>query len=201
MVSTVIHTIMVGANADESRYIQRALKRHTPGKARWRCERTTNLDMALNKLQSGGYDLILLRLRANRATSKQHLQRLHKVAPQVPILGLVDIKEDKALATVGELIANHTASLAKSAFPALVYAQLLPAHNSKGEQGLQKLTPRERQILKLIAEGRSTKEVSDLLFISVKTGETHRTNLMRKLGIRSVSHLVRYAIRHGIIEA
>ena len=61
-----------------------------------------------------------------------------------------------------------------------------------------RLTAREREIVQLIAEGRSSKQVGDVLGISVKTVDTHRANLMRKLGIHSVSELVRYAIREGI---
>lgn len=63
------------------------------------------------------------------------------------------------------------------------------------------LTPREREIVQLVAEGRSSKEVAALLGISVKTVESHRTNVMRKLRIRSVSQLVRYAVRNGIVQA
>jgi DNA-binding NarL/FixJ family response regulator len=61
-------------------------------------------------------------------------------------------------------------------------------------------TPRERQIIQLVAESRSSKEVAATLGISVKTVESHRTNIMRKLRLRSVSDLVRYAIRNGIVE-
>lgn len=61
-------------------------------------------------------------------------------------------------------------------------------------------TPRERQIIQLVAESRSSKEVAAKLGISVKTVESHRTNIMRKLRLRSVSDLVRYAIRNGIVE-
>lgn len=62
------------------------------------------------------------------------------------------------------------------------------------------LTPREREVLQLIAEGRSTKDVADVLGLSVKTAETHRTNLMRKLDLHSLADLVKYAIRNKIIE-
>lgn len=64
-----------------------------------------------------------------------------------------------------------------------------------------RLTPREREIVQLLAEGKSSKEVAVALGISVKTAETHRANVMRKLELHSVSELVRYAIRNGIIEA
>jgi DNA-binding NarL/FixJ family response regulator len=64
-----------------------------------------------------------------------------------------------------------------------------------------RLTTREREIVQLLSEGRSSKEVASFLGISVKTAETHRANIMRKLEIHSVSELVRYAVRNQIIEA
>src|SRR5438309_139421 len=63
-----------------------------------------------------------------------------------------------------------------------------------------RLTSREREIVQLLAEGRSSKEVAVTLGISVKTAETHRANIMRKLELHSVSELVRYAVRNQIIE-
>jgi DNA-binding NarL/FixJ family response regulator len=63
-----------------------------------------------------------------------------------------------------------------------------------------RLTTREREIVQLLAEGKSSKEVAVALGISVKTAETHRANIMRKLEIHSVSELVRYAIKNQIIE-
>lgn len=62
------------------------------------------------------------------------------------------------------------------------------------------LTPRQREILQLIAEGNSTKEIANKLHVSVKTVETHRAQLMDRLDIRDIPGLVRYAIRTGIIE-
>jgi DNA-binding NarL/FixJ family response regulator len=67
--------------------------------------------------------------------------------------------------------------------------------------GWSELTSREREIVQLVAEGRSSKEVAAALTISVKTVESHRTNIMRKLRIRSVGQLVRYAVRNGIVQA
>ena len=68
------------------------------------------------------------------------------------------------------------------------------------EDPSRRMTSRERQIVQLVAEARSTKEVASHLGISVKTVEAHRTNIMRKLRLRSVSELVRYAIRNGIVQ-
>ena len=60
------------------------------------------------------------------------------------------------------------------------------------------LTTREREVLQLIAEGRTTRETADKLHISVKTVETHRKNIMEKLGLRTVAELTKYAVREGI---
>jgi DNA-binding NarL/FixJ family response regulator len=69
------------------------------------------------------------------------------------------------------------------------------------EAPLDVLTPRQREILQLVAEGRSTKEVAQLLELSVKTVETHRAQIMDRLEIHDVAGLVRYAIRAGLISA
>jgi two-component system, NarL family, response regulator NreC len=65
----------------------------------------------------------------------------------------------------------------------------------------QRLSAREREIVQLLAEGKSNKEVADALGISVRTAETHRASVLRKLGLDSIAGLVRYAIRNKIIEA
>jgi DNA-binding NarL/FixJ family response regulator len=62
------------------------------------------------------------------------------------------------------------------------------------------LTPREREVLKLIAEGHTSKEIASALYISVKTVDRHRTNMLEKLGMRHRVDLTRYAIRCGLIE-
>jgi len=66
--------------------------------------------------------------------------------------------------------------------------------------GRSRLTPREREIVQLLAEGKSTKEVAVALGLSVKTAETHRSNIMRKLQLHSVSDLVLYAVRNNIVH-
>jgi DNA-binding NarL/FixJ family response regulator len=66
---------------------------------------------------------------------------------------------------------------------------------------LDSLTPRQREILQMIAEGRSTKEIAFTLELSVKTVETHRAALMDRLGIHDVAGLVLYAVRHNLVSA
>jgi DNA-binding NarL/FixJ family response regulator len=71
----------------------------------------------------------------------------------------------------------------------------------RGESPGGRLTLRQREITQLLAEGHSTKEVATLLGVSVKTAETHRANIMRRLACHSIAELVRYALRNQIIEA
>jgi DNA-binding NarL/FixJ family response regulator len=69
-----------------------------------------------------------------------------------------------------------------------------------GKSSLPALTPREREVVQLLAEGKSTKEVACHLDLSVKTAETHRSSIMRKLNLHSVSELVLYAIKNNMIR-
>ncbi|MCX7869551.1 MAG: response regulator transcription factor [Terrimicrobiaceae bacterium] len=80
------------------------------------------------------------------------------------------------------------------------FQKKLPHNQPAEEAGPATATAREREIIQLLAEGRSNKEVAAALGISVKTAETHRAAIMRKLGLRSIGELVRYAIRNQIIE-
>ncbi|HEY8082075.1 MAG TPA: response regulator transcription factor [Solirubrobacterales bacterium] len=70
----------------------------------------------------------------------------------------------------------------------------------RGSVGEEELTPREEEIVKLVAEAHTTKEIAGILHLSEKTVENHRANAMRKLGMRDRVELVRYAIRRGLIE-
>lgn len=70
---------------------------------------------------------------------------------------------------------------------------------ASGASGLDALTPRQRQILQLVAEGLGTRQIAERLFLSVKTVETHRAQIMQRLDIHDVPGLVRFAIRHGLL--
>jgi DNA-binding NarL/FixJ family response regulator len=89
-------------------------------------------------------------------------------------------------------------------FTSSVSEMVLEAYLKSGESPSvlpveDRLTPREREVVQLVVEGKSTKEVATALGLSVKTAETHRSNIMRKLDIHSVSDLVIYAIRNSIV--
>ena len=77
---------------------------------------------------------------------------------------------------------------------------VVEAYRSRSEDASDPLSGRERQVLQLIAEGRSTKDVASLLGISVKTAESHRSRLMQKLDIHETASLVRYAVRRGLVQ-
>jgi DNA-binding NarL/FixJ family response regulator len=77
---------------------------------------------------------------------------------------------------------------------------VVDAYRSKSERPSDPLSGRERQVLQLIAEGKSTKDVASLLGISVKTAESHRSRLMQKLDIHETASLVRYAVRRGLVQ-
>ena len=94
----------------------------------------------------------------------------------------------------------------KTYFTSKVAAMVLDGYLKGGPQaaavslGRDRLTPREREVVQLLAEGKSTKEVAVALGLSVKTAETHRSNIMRKLQLHSVSDLVLYAVRNNIVH-
>jgi DNA-binding NarL/FixJ family response regulator len=71
----------------------------------------------------------------------------------------------------------------------------------RGEEQFDVLTPRELEVLKLIAEAQTSRQIADALFISIKTVERHRQNILDKLGMRDRVELTRYAIRRGLIQA
>ena len=100
--------------------------------------------------------------------------------------------------------------LAKALVRAYVAAPMTPntvqpsQENAQREslaQELRILTPRELEVLTLVAEGRTNQEIADQLVLSIKTVQAHRANVMEKLGLQDITYLVRFAIRHGLIPA
>ncbi len=105
-----------------------------------------------------------------------------------------------ALVSAVEALAAHKPFFS-SKVSSVVLEGFLHPHKPADTATGSPLTPREREIVQALTEGRINKEVAEVLGISVKTVETHRTNIMRKLGLHSMSELVRYAVRNRIIEA
>src|SRR5579864_7756374 len=115
---------------------------------------------------------------------------------------LIKSDSDRDLVTAVETLANH-----KPFFTPRATEVILGNFSAGGTRTeipgtlRERLTSREREIVQLLAEGKSSKEVASSLCISVKTAETHRANIMRKLQLHTVTELVRYAVRNQIIEA
>ena len=97
-----------------------------------------------------------------------------------------------------ETLLQHRPYFSSSISELLLNAYVAEA-GERARESSTVLTAREREVVQLLAEGRSTKEAADQLGLSVKTVETHRANVMRKLGLQSFAELVRYAIRNNII--
>lgn len=96
-----------------------------------------------------------------------------------------------------EAVRHHRAFFASKIAAMVLEAYLKGGKHVRGEKA-HRLTSRERQIVQLLAEGKSNKEVASALGISLHTAVTHRSNIMRKLELHSVSELVRYAIRNNL---
>jgi two-component system response regulator NreC len=100
-----------------------------------------------------------------------------------------------------EALSRHTAFLTRQASD-LLFSNLVNRGRGTGDavEPGERLSPRERQIVQLVAEGKSNREVAVALGIGVRTAETHRANILQKLELDSIAGLVRYAIRNNLIE-
>jgi DNA-binding NarL/FixJ family response regulator len=101
----------------------------------------------------------------------------------------------RSLIAAVEALAEH-----RPFFTGKISEAMLAAYLAKDRRSESLLTSREREVVQLIAEGRSNKIVADVLHISLKTVETHRASAMRKLGASSTAALVRYAVRNKLVE-
>src|SRR5579862_8925338 len=114
---------------------------------------------------------------------------------------VVKADSERDLITAVEALSNHRSFFTSRATD-VILGRVRPGGFKGDLQGLgrNRLTPREREIVQLLAEGKSSKEVDEFLTISVKTADTHRANIMRKLDLHSVTELVRYAVRNQIVK-
>jgi DNA-binding NarL/FixJ family response regulator len=160
------------------------------------------LDITMPQL--GGLET-LEQLRAAHPDLKVVLLSVHGEAPMV--------HSAAALGVNGYVLKNGQATEVVSAVRAVTrggsyfsppvareLVEQIRAPRADAPDPLSALSGREREVLKLIAEGLSAKEIGQQLSISAKTVEAHRTSLMRKLGARKATELVRFALRHGVIE-
>jgi DNA-binding NarL/FixJ family response regulator len=107
---------------------------------------------------------------------------------------------DRDLPMAIEALSKHKPFFSPLATDAVLRSVTEGSSRGKVEPKDRRLSPREREILQLLSEGKSSKEVASALDISTKTAETHRANIMRKLELHNVAELVRYAVRTTMIE-
>ena len=174
---------------------------------------------AVERVVRGGIDLAILDVSMPRMTGLQAAREISRrgLPLQMLILSMHDneqyLFEALKLGAAGyvhksvadrDLISACRAALRGEPFlyPGAV-ATLIRSYLTQGRdpgRDPSLLTPREEEVLKLIAEGHSGKDIADMLFLSPKTVERHRANLLEKLGMKDRLELTRYAIRTGLIE-
>jgi DNA-binding NarL/FixJ family response regulator len=169
---------------------------------------------ALEKVLSVRPDLAILDVSMPRMTGLQATHEIRKQAPQVQVL-ILSMHEDerylfealragaagyvlKRAADKDLLEAVRAAARGEPFLTASAQQSLIRDFLTRGEQ--PELTPREQEIVKLIAEAHTNREIAEILHLSEKTVESHRANVLQKLGMRDRVELVRYAIRHGLVE-
>lgn len=209
---------------DDHDIIRRGLKDLLAAKPGWEvcAEAKTGRD-AVSLAEQLKPDVIVMDVSMPDLNGLEAARRIHKALPKTGILILTmhysdqlvrDVIEsgargyilksdaDRELVSAVEAIANRRTFFTPRASELLLDGFSRPGSTVEPKLPLRnRLTSREREIVQLLAEGKSSKEVAVALGISVKTAETHRANIMRKLEIHSVSELVRYAIKNQIIEA
>lgn len=167
-------------------------------------------------------DVIVMDISMPELNGLDATRRIHKLLPHIGIVILSLYFSDQLLRDVVEagargyilksdtdrdlLTAIHLIANGKTFFTAAASDLILRDSSMQSSvpdarfMDRQRLTPREREILQLLTESKTNREVAQILGISRKTVEAHRTNLMRKLQVHSISELVRYAFKNHIIE-
>jgi DNA-binding NarL/FixJ family response regulator len=210
--------------ADDHDIIRRGLKQLLTAHAGWEvCAEAKTGREAVTVAEQLRPDIVVMDISMPDLNGLEAARRIKKSLPRTEILILTlhfsdqlvrEIVEagvrayimksdaDKDLVSAVEALSNHRSFFTARAADMLLDGFSRP-HAAPDPQALlrSRLTSREREIVQLLAEGKSSKEVAVALGISVKTAETHRANIMRKLELHSVSELVRYAVRNQIIEA
>src|SRR5271163_2741469 len=209
--------------ADDHDLMRRGIKGMLQSHAGWEiCGEAHTGREAVSKAEELKPDIVILDISMPDLNGVDAAKRIRKSSPDTEVLILSvhysdqlirDILEagvrgyivksdsDRDLIIAVETLANH-----KPFFTPRATEVMLTNFNEgktraePPETMRDRLTSREREIVQLLAEGKSSKEVASSLNISVKTAETHRANIMRKLQLHTVSELVRYAVRNQIIE-
>jgi DNA-binding NarL/FixJ family response regulator len=130
-----------------------------------------------------------------------HSEQLAREVLQAGARGyLLKSDADQNLIAAVDSLSQHKPFLTSTVTEFVLDGYMQLSDRTENDEAAAMVTPREREIIQLIAEGNSSKQTATVLGVSVKTVDAHRANIMRKLRLRSVSDLVRYAIRNKIVQ-
>ena len=152
-------------------------------------------------------DVVVLDLVMPEMSGLEATRRILKAVPTAEVLTagargyLLKSDAGRELVAAVEALSRHVPAFTSRVANALLEAYLKnDGHELGADRRQGRLTPREREIVQLLAEGKTNKEVAAALDIAVKTVEAHRSNVMHKLGLHSLSEIVHYAVRNKIVH-
>ncbi len=203
--------------ADDHEMVRKGLCATIEGHAGWEvCGEARTGREAVAKARELRPDVVVMDFAMPDLNGMEATRQIRSAAPRTEVLILSMHESEKLVhemlaagargyilkTDAGEFLVAAIQALSehKPYFTPKVSAVVLQGYLNPEPQQSPELTPREREIIQLIAEGKATKEIAGLLGISFKTADTHRSNLMRKLSLHSAADVVRYAIRNQIIQ-
>src|ERR1700719_691796 len=212
--------ILIADDHEVMRNGVRALIEHEPG---WRaCGTATNGRQAVETAKKLKPDVVILDMTMPELDGLEALREIKRALPNTEVVIFSAHHSEEVITQLFEAgaksyiqksdagrylvaaiksIADHKPFFT-SEISQVLFAKFLSGSAGKTQNGQENtVTSRERDVVRLLAGGNSNKEVADCLGISIRTAETHRATLMRKLGLESLAALVRYAIRNHIIAA
>ena len=206
--------------ADDHEVVRRGVRVLLEAHAGWEvCAEAVDGREAVDKARQCSPDVVILDVGMPGLNGLEAARQIRKALPDSEVLILTMHESEQVIQEVlaagargyvlksdagRDLVAavealSHHKTFFTSSVAEMVLRKFLDGSPAPQAVESSSLTPREREVVQLLAEGKGNKEVASLLSISVKTAETHRTNIMRKLDCHSLSDLVRYAIRNNII--
>lgn len=207
--------------ADDHDLMRRGLKTFLETQPGWQvCAEASKGPEAVSKAEQYRPDVVVIDICMPELNGIEATRQIRKVSPRTEVLILsvhqsehlirealgagargfvVKSDADVEIVSAIEALASHRPFFTSCATEMLL-AGYTQDKGSNSPLPAKPLTSRERQIVQLLAEGRTSKEIATVLNISAKTAETHRANIMRKLEFHSVGDIVRYAVRNQIID-
>jgi DNA-binding NarL/FixJ family response regulator len=207
--------------ADDHEIVRRGIRSLIENHPGWEvCGEAVDGREAVEKVRELRPDMVLVDVSMPNLNGLDAARQILDIAPQTRVLILTMHESEQIVREVlevgarGFLLKSDAARDLVSAIQALqrrttfftssvaemVLNGFLDRRGETQKVPKDRLTPREREVVQLLAEGKSSKEVAGVLNLSVKTAETHRTNVMRKLDLHSVADLVRYAVRNNLVQ-